>query len=410
MACGRPISFKLNDIDCLLPEDTDAIYDQYGNVVTSPWYWKIRFSKEMSHKVTAKFCSSKPVTYAEVLELDRAIQDYKDRIVFPSPVSAARTYPTQQTSDVLQDIAVQLYKNVVLMHIHRGFFAEALMKYPSNPLQSPFAHSFTAAYRGSVKLLGIARTRFDEMSHLLIRMWPIWAHSLTAAVIVGSVALHCRGNSMAGPAAIELDHAIALFEKAVIHPIVQTGLPILLRLRTKAREHARHSLPHPSRRPGSSIKNRDGLYGIRLIAKGESGNYRSDDDSGDDEHELSLLRGGNNFIEMSSAKTSNQAIRNQGKADASLNSPVDMERDEKHSLDPFGLFQYGGLSDSQFVEGHPEYLDGYSMPLDSRTLDDDSSMPDYLHGSDGSLMQSTQPEDAWQSFVQTLGFGDLQTM
>ncbi len=29
---------------------------------------------------------------------------------------------------------------------------------------------------------------------------------------------------MAAGAAIELDHAISLFEKAVIHPVVETGL------------------------------------------------------------------------------------------------------------------------------------------------------------------------------------------
>ncbi|KLO18324.1 hypothetical protein SCHPADRAFT_820145 [Schizopora paradoxa] len=224
LACGRPPAFKLGDIDCLYADDTDATDDQDGNIVASPWHWKTRFCKEVANFAIEKFCSSKPVTYAEVLELDRIIEDFSDHVILASPETANQTYRRQQPSDVLRYIAVHLYRNISLIHVHRGFFAEALMKFPSNPLDSPFAHSFSAAYRGSVKLLGVLRTKFDELSPLLIRMWPMWAHSLTAAVIVGSVALHCRGSPMAAPAAIELDHAITLFEKAIIHPVVETGL------------------------------------------------------------------------------------------------------------------------------------------------------------------------------------------
>lgn len=142
----------------------------------------MRFCKEVANFAIEKFCAAKPVTYAEVLELDRIIEDFSDHVILATPERMNQTYRRQQPADILRYIAVHLYRNISLIHVHRGFFAEALMKFPSNPLDSPFAHSFSAAYRGSVKLLGVLRTKFDELSPLLIRIWPMWAHSLTAAV------------------------------------------------------------------------------------------------------------------------------------------------------------------------------------------------------------------------------------
>lgn len=56
------------------------------------------------------------------------------------------------------------------------------MRYP-DPMQSPFAPSFIAAFRAASVLLKVMRDKLSVLSHLLLRMWPLWAHALTAAVI-----------------------------------------------------------------------------------------------------------------------------------------------------------------------------------------------------------------------------------
>ncbi len=72
--------------------------------------------------------------------------------------------------------------NSVLLYIHRNFFARALLDFPTNPLRSPFAPSFLAAYRSATQLLKTLRENFDAFSYLFIRLWPIWAHALASSV------------------------------------------------------------------------------------------------------------------------------------------------------------------------------------------------------------------------------------
>ncbi len=83
--------------------------------------------------------------------------------------------------------------NQVSLYIHRNFFARALLDFPTNPLRSPFAPSFLAAYRSATQLLKTLRENFDAFSYLFIRLWPIWAHALAASV---STRLFCIWRSM----------------------------------------------------------------------------------------------------------------------------------------------------------------------------------------------------------------------
>lgn len=108
--------------------------------------------------------------------------------------------------------------------LHRNFFARAILENPENPAQTAFGPSFLAAYRASVVTLRVLREHFDALAHLLLRVWPVWAHSLANCVILGSVAALGSRSSLAPEAFVEFDKAIGMFAKAQMHPVAKSGL------------------------------------------------------------------------------------------------------------------------------------------------------------------------------------------
>ena len=70
----------------------------------------------------------------------------------------------------------------VLLFLHRGYFARAMIEYPESPLRSPFAPSFLAAYATSITFLRHIRSVFDIEAEMMLRFWSCWAHALAAAV------------------------------------------------------------------------------------------------------------------------------------------------------------------------------------------------------------------------------------
>ena len=70
----------------------------------------------------------------------------------------------------------------VLMYIHRGFFAKALLDHPKDPLQSPYSHSYLSAYRAALSLLKVIREHYVTFPNLVSRFWSLWSHAFSATV------------------------------------------------------------------------------------------------------------------------------------------------------------------------------------------------------------------------------------
>lgn len=69
-----------------------------------------------------------------------------------------------------------------MLYIHRSFFAQALLDHPINPLRSPYAPSFLAAYRCASGIIKLSVQHYSRMPDLYGRWWPFWTHLFTAAV------------------------------------------------------------------------------------------------------------------------------------------------------------------------------------------------------------------------------------
>jgi hypothetical protein len=120
----------------------------------------------------------------------------------------------------------------VLLYIHRSFFAQAIIEYPVNPLRSPYAGSFLAAYRASATILRTIRDHFAIQPALCSRFWSMWTFAFSAAVSVsrsdidltnflqvvfGTIVTRGPRSPLASNAMSELDQACLLFSKAAKH-------------------------------------------------------------------------------------------------------------------------------------------------------------------------------------------------
>lgn len=158
--------------------------------------------------MTSRLCAAQPLKYSGILDLDRRVREFDSH---PFLRESGPTSLEWGSHVRMQRLAITMFKeigtskfyccfdfcefnpNQVSLYIHRNFFARALLDFPTNPLRSPFAPSFLAAYRSATQLLKTLRENFDAFSYLFIRLWPIWAHALAASV---STRLFCIWRSM----------------------------------------------------------------------------------------------------------------------------------------------------------------------------------------------------------------------
>lgn len=71
---------------------------------------------------------------------------------------------------------------IVLMYIHRGYFAKALLENPVDPLLGQYAHSYLSAYRAALSLLKVVREHYASFPNIVSRFWTFWSHAFSATV------------------------------------------------------------------------------------------------------------------------------------------------------------------------------------------------------------------------------------
>ena len=83
---------------------------------------------------------------------------------------------------VVLNISLTAFCFLVLLSIHRAFFAQSIIDCPDNPLRSQYAPSFLASYRASCTILKAINDQFSLLPTLCARFWVIWTYAFSAAV------------------------------------------------------------------------------------------------------------------------------------------------------------------------------------------------------------------------------------
>ncbi|KAG2754657.1 hypothetical protein P692DRAFT_20950168 [Suillus brevipes Sb2] len=234
LALGRPPSNRLSYIDCEFPEDDTTTMNDQGEVEIGFWQWKHTFTRDVFSQVTELTLSADLPSYDTILELDKKVREQ----VLPPPLNLYRSSVqddyTTPSAYVRGRILFQ-FRTTTMLFIHRSFFAQALLDFPTNPLRSPYAPSFLAAYRCASATIKTTVLNFQVFPDLFMRWWPIWSHLLSAAVIVGSIVTRAPSTTMAPAAWQELNLAVEMFSRgSETSSRARHGLVILDKLKLKA--------------------------------------------------------------------------------------------------------------------------------------------------------------------------------
>lgn len=170
---------------CIVPSSVS-----HGFLFCTVRRWCYRFVRDIMSDICERVCSARPLRYRDVLELDRKIRG------FPLHPLALRLQ--KKGPDLSQHLFEQLYplittwnKEESLMYIHRNFFARAILDFPDNPMQSPFAASFLATYRGASAVLRICQENMEHLYLHILRVWEVWSLCLTCGVCVKFSCYQC---------------------------------------------------------------------------------------------------------------------------------------------------------------------------------------------------------------------------
>ncbi|KAJ6506215.1 fungal-specific transcription factor domain-containing protein [Mycena vitilis] len=225
-----PLTIPFADITCEFPADVEQTSDSEGHPVPGYFRTKYKFTKEVTAPMAQAYTSATPMTYDELLDLDRRLRQFMKPAPFAhyhNKPGEARTFLAYVRSNL-----IPRYAGNLMVYIHRGSFIQALQ---DRPLDGPYAASFLAAYHGAsatIKSDLLSLSLYPDQFH---RWWPIWKSLINASFIVASIVAKSPTAAMAPAAHSELLAAVELVERGAVHSFVAEGsLPMLYRLRNKA--------------------------------------------------------------------------------------------------------------------------------------------------------------------------------
>ncbi|KAJ7702706.1 fungal-specific transcription factor domain-containing protein [Mycena rosella] len=247
LSFARPLSIPPAEVTCGFPADTEQTIDTEGRTVPGFLHIRWQFTKDVTAAMAQAYTSATPPTYEEVLELDQRLRQFIEGAPFAH-------YDGPTFLAYLRAHLIPRFCGDMMLYMHRSSFVQALKDAPHNPLASPYAASFLAAYRGASRIIKADLRSFALYPEHFHRWWPIWKSLVNAAFIVGSIVVKCPNSEIVPMAFVELLSAVQIIEQGAAHSFLAAGsLPVLHRLRNKAaavysatRPDAKAPLPPPA--------------------------------------------------------------------------------------------------------------------------------------------------------------------
>lgn len=233
LTLGRPPSIRLSYVDCQFPTDHEETLDNDGNRLPGQDRYRYIFTTKIVTKVVELVLGAKPPSYQTILELDKEFRQMRP----PRHISAKyqKLDDISTPSEYMRGHFLSRLRGITGLYIHRGFFVQAILGHPEDPLCSPFVASYLAAYRCASGIIQSHVKHFAKFPLLLMRRWTVWSSLFSAAIVVATIATRAPPSPMASKAFADLGLVVDWFEKGALHSVrARSGLTILRPLRDKA--------------------------------------------------------------------------------------------------------------------------------------------------------------------------------
>ncbi|KNZ81115.1 hypothetical protein J132_03107 [Termitomyces sp. J132] len=209
LVTGRPPSLLTTYIDCRLPTTAEEDLFQQDEVPLGFGRWGFQVSVDCLIPLVKTTLAVKSPPYQAILKLDQEIRaTVKVHEIDISSTSDDRTATS---------MAVYVrshYQALLLMFLHRGFFAQAMSDSALDLSQSPHGESVFTAYSSACVILADTKSQYYKRPNLISRIWRVWSLAFSAAVIVGTVAIRGIHLNLEPPAFEEFESACMMFQGA----------------------------------------------------------------------------------------------------------------------------------------------------------------------------------------------------
>ncbi|KAH8825496.1 hypothetical protein DL96DRAFT_1530148 [Flagelloscypha sp. PMI_526] len=245
LGTGRPLSIRPSYLDTKLPGDMDQT-DALGQPMQGFFRWKHAAMRDCYLEVVETLLAATPPKYEVILELDRKVRAKEIPAHLNKIIVNAEDGPSLTAPEFMHRCILGVLRSIVLLSIHRRHLTEALQDSSGNPLKSRYAPSFLASYRAAswiIKSYHAGQTRFPV---LFGRLWHPWTAVLTAAMVLGSIAIRAPSSLIGNSPLEELRIASSMFEKAAPQTVshrTKNGAKIVQKILARAEEaQALHSV------------------------------------------------------------------------------------------------------------------------------------------------------------------------
>ncbi|KAI0795509.1 hypothetical protein C8Q75DRAFT_454538 [Abortiporus biennis] len=240
LGTGRPPSMANTIGDCQIPTEQEEQEFQRGELSLGFGIWGFHHSKECIWPLAKCVVGAKPPSYQQVLDLDKQIRSS----VLPKEPLVGDASP----SIAMRSWVRSHYLELMLLYLHRPFFAKAISSHPDNPLESPYAYSFINSYHCAVVMLQTTAFEFAYHPRLMSRVWQVWTFTFVSSVIIGAVATRPQQYNFDPPPIEVFEESLRLFTNAAkINTRAAKALPVLMTMRDKIlRMQTRQSRVQPN--------------------------------------------------------------------------------------------------------------------------------------------------------------------